>query len=247
MNTVNRIILIIFLLVFKTLCLNAQNYEITYGPVLGLNTSFMDSKVEVLYDRFYELDRNIDLSKSTTLGFGYQAGVFVSIKPVESKFSLETNVIVASFNNEHTVKLYYEGYYATPWRDPYDNWMPEEDERKLKNELTVISIPLTLGYTVLNNWKYKLGLLIGATTNLNIKNDFSAYNQNFEEEYLYNDFYMSYHAGIKAESEKIICILKYDRSINIQEGDSKTFFTWDIAVDGLYLNSINLSMGYKLN
>lgn len=226
---------------------NAQKFNLSYGPVLGLNASFMDSKASVDYNYpFHELDRNISLSTSGKSSLGYQAGIFVKLQPANLRLSLDASMLIASFNNNYSFTFYREAYYSTPWTTPVDRWIPETETENLQNEFTILTIPVNLGYDILKFEKFDLTLLGGIASNIVMKDDHVKIDINFDENHLYKDFFISYQAGVKAEFEKIVCMLSYDRSLNMQQAESRDYFPWQIKVEKLYLNSFSFSVAYKL-
>ena len=226
---------------------NAQKFNLSYGPVLGLNTSFMDSKASVDYNYpFNELDRDISLSTSGKSSLGYQAGIFVKLQPVNSRFSFDVSMLIASVNNNYSLTFYREAYYSTPWTTPVDRWMPETETENLQNEFTNLIIPVKVGYDFLKFEKFNLAILGGVAANIVLKDDHVKIDINFDENHLYKDYFLSYQAGVKAEFEKIICMLSYDRSLNMQQAASRDYFPWQMKVEKLYLNSFSFSVAYKL-
>ncbi|MFO7827207.1 MAG: hypothetical protein R6V23_01190 [Bacteroidales bacterium] len=244
-----RILALIILFYLVITVSRAQKYDISYGPLFGLNLSFMSSKASIDYNYpFHELDRDISLNKSNETGLGYQAGIFLKVQPVESRFSLEADIIIASYNNSHSLKFYREAYYYTPWTTPSDRWLPETEIEKIQNELVVLNIPIALGYDFIDREKYKLTLLGGLSTFIIMKDaNIVKIDMDYNEYHLYKDFFVSYNAGIRADFGKIICTLLYDRTLNMQQVESRDYFAWQMKVEKLYLNSINFTVGYKLN
>ena len=227
----------------------AQKYVISYGPVFGLNISSMDSKAFIDYDNypFNELDRNFSLSASTKNDFGYQGGIFFRIKPVESRLNLETNILIASFNNSYTLTFYREAYYSTPWTTPPYHWAPESEAEYLQNEFSILTMPVILGYDFIRHEKYSLALIAGISLNIAMKNEQSKIGINLNENKLYKKFYLCYQPGIRADFNKIICTLKYERSLNIQNAPSRDYFPWEMNVEKLYVSNIRLTVGYEFN
>ncbi len=241
---------IAIVIVLVTLILSvskAQKYDISYGPVLGLNTSFMNSKASIDYNYpFNELDRNIVFNKSGKIGFGYQIGIYFKIQPKENRLNLESNILVVSYNNSYSISVYYESYYRTPWRIPVDNWIPETETESLQNEFSIITIPLILGYDIVQSDNYNIMLLCGLSPNITMKNNQVNVGVNFNENHLYKDFFLSYQTGIKFRFNKINCMLKYESSLNFQETKSRDYFPLEMKVEKLYLNIFSISVGYNL-
>ena len=242
-----KILAINILVLLSISSLKAQKYDFSYGPILGLNMSFMDSKASIDYNYpFHELDRNISLSTESEVGLGYQAGIFIKIQPIESRLSLETNILITSYNNSYSLTYYGEEYFSTPWTTPVDNWMPETETEYLQNEFSILNIPVILGYNILKKENYNLTFLGGISPNIMIKDDHVKIDISFKENHLYKQFFLSYHAGIKADFGKILCMFKYERTFNIQEVSSRDYFPWQMKVEKLYINKFNFSVGYKL-
>ena len=235
------------LILFSTIA-SAQKLDISYGASFGLNSSFMDSKAAIDYSYpFSELDKNIKLTKSTKIDAGYNLGVFFHMRPVNSRFSLESEVLISKYNNTHTLIVNYDRYYSTPWRTPVDNWIPESEIRILQNVFSIIKIPLDIGYDLIQKDKFSLGLSGGISCNLSMKNNNVGYDINLVAHNVYKTFYIGYRAGIITNFNKIVCTLMYERSQNIQIIESRYLFPWEMKVEELHLNSINFSVGYKLN
>ncbi len=238
---------LIFIFIFIGNILNAQKIDISYGPTLGLNMSFIDSKASIDYNYpFHELDRNISLTTSSESKIGYQAGIFFKIRPIESIFSLEANILIAAYNNSYSITYYGEEYYSTPWTTPVDRWMPRTETEYLNNELSILNIPVILGCDIVNREKYNLTFFAGISPNLFIKDDHVKIDITYTENHLYKNFFLSYQAGIKANFNKINCMIKYERSFNIQEASSREYFSWEMKVEKLYINSFCISVGYAL-
>lgn len=239
-----KIFLLIVILFIYNLT-KAQKFELTYGAKLGLNTSFIDSKAVVDYSRFHELDRDINLNSTTEIGLGYNVGIFINLMHITSRLNIESGFQIAAYNNNHTISLDYIAYSSTP---PTERWIPKSETENLKNEFSTLNIPFILGYNFIKREKYNLTLMLGFSYNIFMKeDDHVKLNENFEENSLYKDFFLSYQAGIKADFNKIICTLKYERSNNIQEASSRDYFPWEMKVEGLYLNNFSIVVGYKLN
>ena len=244
MKKILTALLFVFIIISYT---NAQKFNLSYGPVLGLNTSFMDSKASVDYNYpFNELDREISLSTSGKSSLGYQAGIFLKVQPVNSRFNVDISMLIASVNNNYSITFYREAYYSTPWTTPVDRWIPETETENLQNEFTILTIPVKVGYDFFKTGKFSLAVLGGAAANIVLKDDHVKIDINFDENRLYKDFFISYQAGVKAEFEKIICILSYDRSLNMQQAESRDYFPWQMKVEKLNLNSFSFSVAYKL-
>lgn len=239
--------LIYTVLIFLNITLsNAQKYEISYGPVLGLNMSFLNSKASIDHENypFSELDRDFNLSSTNETGIGYNLGFFINIKHLNYRINILTGLQIATFNNSHTISLDYTSYSYTP---PTERWMPASEFETIHNDLSILNIPVEIGYDILKKEKYNLTFLLGISPNYIMKSDNTKIDINFEENDLYNDFFLSYQAGIKADFNKVFCILRYERSFNIQQVSSRDYFPWQINVEKLYLNSLSLSVGYRFN
>ena len=94
--------IIVIALLVTSIITKAQKFEISYGTVMGLNTTFFSSKSGVNHNYpFHELDQNFNLTTSNEPKIGYNIGVFFNIKPVESRFNFESGISVARYNNSY--------------------------------------------------------------------------------------------------------------------------------------------------
>ena len=240
----NSIILTILLLL-SNMSIKAQKFDITYGTVIGLNTSFMDSKSGVDHNYPYsEQDRNFELSTFYKMDVGYNIGIFCNVSPVESRFNLESAIYISKYRSSYKFSLKYDNYspiYSV------DSWTTEKVTETIISDFSLITIPINLGYNIIQKHKYEIDLFGGLSANINMKNNNSIVDLNMEEHQLYKDFFVSYQIGFRSYLNKLVINLKCERSLNIQEGTSRDFFPWEIKVDKLYLNTVSLSFGYSIN
>ncbi len=238
---------IVFIILF--LCLNisikAQKFEISYGTVIGLNTSFIDSKSGVDYNYpFHEQDKNFELTTSNKMDVGYNIGIFCDISPVESRFNFETGIFISKYRSSYNLTLTYDNYFTIY---SVDSWSLEKVTENINTEFSIIKIPLNLGYNVFENDKYQINLFGGLSANINMRSNNTIVDLNMEEHQLYADYFISYQAGLKTYLNKLVFELEYGRSLNIQKGSSRDFFPYEMKVDKLYLNTISFSFGYRFN
>ena len=126
--------------------IEAQKFNISYGGLFGINKSFLDSKTNI---REYLLAvdptrlRNLSLSTTNKANFGFNLGIFLKVQPVKSRFSFETDLLMAKYNNSYTISVKGEAYFGAPWRTA--GWLPTEETEKISNEFNIINIPLIAG------------------------------------------------------------------------------------------------------
>jgi len=237
-----------FIIIFQSFIINAQKLDLSYGPIMGLNASFMNSKSCIDYDfvGFHPLDKNFNFSTSNKSRIGYQGGVFVRLQPLNSRISLEPVILVKSYFNTYKLSLEWDAYYSTP--SSGDNWLSDNITEIISNKFRILTLPIIGGYDLVHGSTYKLTFLIGISFNYYMNNqDHVKIDVNFEETNLYKDIFFGYLSGIRGDFNKLFYTLKFERSFNIQEATSRDYFQWEMKVDRLYLNSINLSIGYKFN
>jgi hypothetical protein len=233
-------------LIICSYSINAQKIKISYGGLLGINNSFLDSKTYISQD-YLSMDptyiRNLSLSKTSKNNFGYNLGFFINAQPEKSRLSLETGLLIANLNNTYTLSVSWEQYYATTG----DYWGPVNETEKISNGFSILNMPLIIGYDLIKKDNYKFKIFIGAAPNISMKNDHMKYDLSMQEIYLYEPFYLSYQSGISLDFNKIFISLKYDRSQNIKKTMSRDYFPYSMNVEKLYLNFLSIAFGIKLN
>ena len=233
-------------LIICSYSINAQKIKISYGGLIGINNSFMDSKAYISQD-YLSMDpayiRDLSLSKTSKISFGYNLGFYINAQPENSRLSLETGLLIANLNNSYTLSASWEQYYATTG----NYWGPVNETEKIINGFIILNIPLNIGYDLIKKNNYKFMVFAGAAPNISMKNDHMKYDFSMQEIYLYKPFYLSYHSGISLNFNKILVSLKYDRSQNIKKTMSRDYFPYSMNVEKLYLNFFSISFGIKLN
>jgi hypothetical protein len=226
--------------------INAQKINISYGGLFGINNSFLDSKANISPD-YLAMDpayiRNLSLSKTSSNGFGYNLGLYISAQPEKSRVSLETGIMVENLNNTYTLSSSWEQYYATTG----SYWGPVAETEIIDNSFSILSIPIVLGYDLIQKDKYKFTIFGGAAPDISMKNDHMKYDYSMQEIYLYKPLYLSYQSGISLSFNKIFASLKYERSLNIKKTMSRDYFPYSMSVEKLYLNFLSISFGIRLN
>jgi hypothetical protein len=232
------------------LCSNikAQKINVSYGGLFGINTSFMDSKINISEDILnYDptLRRNISLSKTSKANFGYNLGVFAKLQPENSRFSFESRFLISQFNNRYTILTKREDYYKT---SSSGHWNSVEETEEISNEFTIINIPLTAEYDFCKKNNKIFTLFCGLAPNINVKDGHTKKEDIDNNDIpLYKSFFFSYQSGISMSFNKIVCDLKYERSLDIKKPNNKDYFQPSMDVKKFYINSISLSVGIKLN
>lgn len=241
MSYMKRKVLLIFLILFTCVETNAQKIDFSYGVLLGINSTSLFSKTGINYDYLNENAKNIYLNTSTTSSLGYSEGFFFKLQPVTNRLSLETGFLISNYNVVHSISLTYDH-----WVSYMGSWEHFEATELLKHEFCIINIPLTLGFDLNKNSKYKFTVLFGAVYNVSIKND-KDFITDIERIPLYKDSYFSYQSGIMANFNRILCKINYERSFNIQNAPSQNKFTWEMNVKKIYYSVISITVGFQLN
>jgi Outer membrane protein beta-barrel domain len=240
-----KYLLFIFLIACSYI-INAQKIKFSYGGLLGINNSFLDSKAYISQD-YLSMDpsyiRNLSLSKASNNNFGYNLGFYLNAQPENSRLSLETGLLIANLNNSYTLSVSWEQYYATTG----NYWGPVNETEKITNGFSILNMPFILGYDLIKKDNYKFTIFTGAAPNISMKNDHIKYDSSMQEIYLYKSSYLSYQSGISLNFNKIFVNLKYDRSQNIKKTMSRDYFPYSMNVEKLYLNFFSISFGIKLN
>lgn len=238
--------LLFALLIFCSYNINAQKIKISYGGILGINNSFLDSKAYISPD-YLSMDpayiRNLSLSKTSKNNFGYSLGFYINAQPENCRLSLETGLLIVNLNNSYTLSASWEQYYATTG----NYWGLVNETEKITNGFSLLNMPLILGYDFIKKDNFKLAIFAGVIPNINMKNDHMKYDSALQEIYLYKPFYLSYQSGISLSYNKIIASLKYDRSLNIKNTMSRDYFPYSMNVEKLYIQNFSISFGIKLN
>jgi len=238
--------LVFIFLIACSYSINAQKINISFGGLLDINNSFIDSRTYISQD-YLSMDpayiRNLSLSKTSKNNFGYNLGFFIIAQPVNSRLSLETSLLIANLNNTYTLSVSWEQYYATTG----NYWGSVNETEKITNEFSILNMPLIIGYDLIKKNNYKFTIFTGAAPNISMKNDHMKYDFSMQEIYLYKPFYLSYQSGISLNLNKIFVSLKYYRSQNIKKTKSRDYFSYSMNVEKLYLNFLSISFGIKLN
>lgn len=235
-------IILIALLILTNVVIKAQKVEVSYGTLMGLNYSFVNVNAETsMYYTFDEKDLNFTFDNSYEGKTGYDIGIFFKLKPVNNRFNLESGLILSKYSNSYTVFFNYDNYVST---SSIDTWTKETAEETITNNFSVIKIPFFIGYNLINKGTFQLEIQSGISVNICMDENHKFLDLNNEEDQLYKDYFAGFQMGVRAYFNKIICQLKYDRSFNMQEGASRTYFPWEMEVDGIYLSSISISVGY---
>lgn len=235
-------IILTALLLLTNLVSKAQKIEISYGTLMGLNYSFVNVNAETSkYYTFDEKDQNFTFDNTYKGKLGYDIGIFFKLNPVKSRFNLESGLILSKYSNSYTVYFSYDNYVST---SSIETWTKETAEETITNNFSVIKIPFFIGFNLLNTGKFQLEIQSGISASICMDENHKFMDLNNEEDQLYRDYFAGFQMGIRAYLNKIICQLKYDRSFNMQEGSSRTYFPWEMEVDGIYLSSVSISVGY---
>jgi hypothetical protein len=241
---VKKTLLCIFLF-FSGIYIKAQELNVTYGGLFGINTSFIDSKTTISSD-YLNFDpafvRNMSLLKKSKADLGYNFGLFLRVLPVDSRISFESEMLVAKSNNSYTISVNWEHFYTSN-----QEWTPVEDKEKIDNDFNIIKIPLTIGYDLIKKEKSFLTFLCGMTPNINMHDDHIKVDYQDNELPLFKSFFLSYHSGLSINFNKIFGRLNYERSFNLKKTQSREYFPYSMDVERLYLNSISISFGIYLN
>jgi hypothetical protein len=237
-----KYIILIAILILINIGIKAQKIEVSYGTLMGLNYSFVNvNSATSKYYTFDEKDQNFTFDNSYKGKAGYDIGIFFKLNPVKSRFNLESGLILSKYSNSYTVFLSYDNYATT---SSIETWTKETAEETISNDFSVIKIPLFIGFNLLNTGKFQLEIQSGISVNICMDEDHKFLDLNNEEDQLYKDYFAGFQMGIRAYFNKIFCQLKYDRSFNMQEGSSRTYFPWEMEVDGIFLSSVSISVGY---
>lgn len=243
-------ILMFFTLILLGSNIKAQKINITYGGSFGINTSYMDSKINISEDVLnYDpaVTRNLALAKTSKANFGYNAGIFIKIQPVNSRFSFESLLLITQYNDNYTISVKWENYFKTPWLSSDGYWYPVEETEEISNEFSIINIPFIVGYDLCKNNNKNFTLFCGLASNVNMKDGhIKKVDINNNDIPLYKSFFFSYQSGISMSFNKIICSLKYERSLDIKKPNNRDYFPPSMDVKKLYINSISISVGIKI-
>lgn len=231
--------LLFLLITTNAIIVNSQNYEVTYGIKLGVNSSFMGSKSSYTLLDEYE---NKKMIKENNPLAGYDLGLFINIKPLNSRLNYKTGLLISKYNNIYTIATEWDYFLISTGR-----WYHTKEFEKIKNNFSVISIPLTVGYDFIPMNSKKVNLFCGFSPSINMNDDHVKYDNNLEEIHLYKIFYVTYNAGISVNFDKIYCTLKFERSFNIKKTKSRDYFPYSMSVEKIYLNTVSIDIGLRLN
>jgi hypothetical protein len=225
----------------------AQKLKVSYGGVFGINVSSMDSR-SYISESYLSIPptsiRNLTLTTTSRMKFGYNAGIYINVQPTKSHLMLETGLLVSTYNNSYIISVEWEQYYPTTG----NYWGPVSETERLYNEFSIISIPLIAGYDFIHKDNLKFCILLGLSNNINMKEEQIRYNPQLNEVKLYKPFHFSYQSGISMVFNRISCRIRYERSLNIKRSGSEGYIPYpSMKVERIFINSISLSFGIKLN
>lgn len=221
----------------------AQKLSISYRANFGINFSYMDPRTTLIMDYLNRPNlRNLTLTTWNEPDFGYNAGIFIRIQPINSRLNFESGILFGKYENSYKIAVNWEEY---SFRNA--SWEPFEEKIKKNNEFSIISIPFILGYDLNQNVDKKITIFCGVSPNLNMKVNDTGIIQQLEEMPLYKKFFLSYQTGMSMDFNKIECNIKYERSLNITNTKTNDYFQIPIEMKKIYANFIRLSIGFKLN